>query len=151
MVFSHCLVKLCAIHLNGILFVFNVGAQSVLTTTALTKQDLCSKKWVWTVKMPTKSSPQSSLWPWLQLQNEVQYELLYSHEEVSALLLILAIKHWFFNTLKNVLRFEKSKFFDKFLLRIMGNSSKRVFVQKFQLTLILQGFKVWDMKKRAFY
>ena len=66
-------------------------------------------------------------------------------------LLILAIKHWFWSTLKNVLRFEKSWFFDKFPVRIMGNTFKRVFVQKFQLTLILRAFKVKDLKKRAFY
>ena len=33
----------------------------------------------------------------------------------------------------------------------MGNAFKRVFVQKFQLTLILQGFKVKVLKKGAFY
>ena len=37
---------------------------------------------------------------------------------------------------------KKCMIFDKFLLRIMGNAQKRVFVQKFQLSLILQGFKV---------
>ena len=77
--------------------------------------------------------------------------LLHSHEKVSALLLILAIKHWFFNTLKNVLRFEKSWCFDKFLPSIMGNASKRIFVHKFQMTLISQGYKVRVLKKRAFY
>ena len=45
---------------------------------------------------------------------------------------------------------KKCMIFDKFLLRIMGNAQKRVFVQKFQLTLILQGFKVKDLKKQAF-
>ena len=76
---------------------------------------------------------------------------IHSHEKVSALLLILAIKQWFINTLKSVLRFEKLWFFDNFLLEIKGNAFKRVFVQKYQLTLVLQGFKVWDLKKRAFY
>ena len=45
---------------------------------------------------------------------------------------------------------KKCMIFDKFLLKIMENASKRVFVQKFQLTLILQGFEFKDLKKRVF-
>ena len=67
-------------------------------------------------------------------------------KKVSSRVADFSCKTLIFKHPKNVLRFEKSYFFNKFLLRIMGNAFKGVFVQKFHLTLILQGSKVKDLK-----
>ena len=65
-----------------------------------------------------------------------------SQEKVSALLLIYALNWPISNIQETIYKMQNSQFFDKFLIKLLANLSKKGLVQKFAFPWILQVVKV---------